>query len=237
MLDFILMTSTLDKDIITQCESLIVSVFLEGEPLTQELKKTYRNDEMLSIALTEYVHCIITDGLKKNREISLVVIDKSAAPPCIAAVCFNDYISDEYHFHTDRMQCLQPIIKVLEKMDKTFFADPVYNAHSDRIMRVHMIAVSPLYTRRGLASDMIDRSIDIARSKGFQALASEATSPYSLQGFLNKKWRINNLIECSSYSDCDVENNEGKVFKDLLAPIQVFDTSRSAVHFVVYDIL
>jgi hypothetical protein len=141
---------------------MIVSVFLEGEPLTQELRKIYGNDEMVSIAITEYVHCIITDGLKKNREISVVVIDKSATPPCIAAVCFNDYISDEYHFNTDRMQCFQPIIKVLAKMDTTFFADPVYNAYSNRIMRVHMIAVSPLYTKRGLASDMIDRSMGIS---------------------------------------------------------------------------
>lgn len=151
-------------------------------------------------------------------------------------------ITDHYTFDTDRIKAYDALNRILEAMEKTFTSDAMYSPHTANIMRVFMLAVSPSYTRNGLASKLIEKSINIAKERNFHSVGSEATSPYSLKAFLNKGFIIHHEVECSTYTDnfiegsVDGDNKKGLIFQHLFAPMQVADTSRSAIHFVVHNL-
>ena len=73
-----------------------------------------------------------------------------------------------------------------------------------------MIAVSPDSRGLGLASDLVRRSVQLAKCLGYKMCKTEATGDYSRKAFLKAGFQL--VSECD-YQDFTVDGE--KVFQDI----------------------
>ena len=73
-----------------------------------------------------------------------------------------------------------------------------------------MLAVHPSFRRRGVATDMILRSVQLAKCLGYKMCKTEATGDFSRRAFLTAGFEL--VTECN-YRDFDLDGK--KVFQDI----------------------
>ena len=72
------------------------------------------------------------------------------------------------------------------------------------------MATLPKTRRRGLATDLINRSVQLAQCLGYRVFKTEATGEYSRKAFLRAGFEV--VAECK-YSELSVDNK--KVFEGI----------------------
>ena len=73
-----------------------------------------------------------------------------------------------------------------------------------------MLAVHPSYRRRGVATDMILRSVQLAKCLGYTMCKTEATGDFSRRAFLTAGFEL--VAECN-YKEFDLDGK--RVFQDI----------------------
>ena len=73
-----------------------------------------------------------------------------------------------------------------------------------------MLAVHPSYRRRGVATDMILRSVQLAKCLGYKMCKTEATGDFSRRAFLTAGFEL--VAECD-YNDFAQDGE--RVFQDI----------------------
>ena len=73
-----------------------------------------------------------------------------------------------------------------------------------------MLAVHPSYRRRGVATDMILRSVQLAKCLGYKMCKTEATGDFSRRAFLKAGFEL--VAECD-YNDFAQDGE--RVFQDI----------------------
>ncbi len=72
-------------------------------------------------------------------------------------------------------------------------------AQLDRCAHIHMLAIDDAVRGRGVAQALVSATTDNARSKGFDAVLSDATNPTSQRVFANQGFKTRNEIRYDAF--------------------------------------
>jgi len=189
------------------------------EAINRLLYASYHPDEPITKALGLYKGPgSIPDADKRvsnsvQRNLSLFAYDKNGKE---VGVCINNgyYRSDfmeilDNEYHTTEDPAYKPFLAVhreLRKKNLHLFDE----LRTEKFFSISMVGVDPTFRGKGMATDLIRRSILLAGVMGFTGIMTEATGKYSQKAFSTiGMLKVNSVI----YSDFEYEGR--KVFENM----------------------
>eukprot|EP00455_Lapot_gusevi_P021583 TRINITY_DN2261_c0_g1_i1.p2 TRINITY_DN2261_c0_g1~~TRINITY_DN2261_c0_g1_i1.p2 ORF type:complete len:210 (-),score=23.76 TRINITY_DN2261_c0_g1_i1:244-873(-) len=207
----------------------MLDIFVEGEPLTQSLKSSFDVRPGFSALIRGLIDRHVNGP---NENMSLFFYDPSTQQ--VAGACLNDRFTDVYDGMEIMTPSIGPIFEILDQMEHTYFHPVGREAKYpiDQVFRVFLLGVQPQYGGRGLANRLVRESVNIARDKGFRALASEATNCFSLMSFLRNGFVVDHEVNCDDW----VSKDGRKLYAGVCHTQPVRDLDPHSVHMVSYDL-
>jgi len=156
----------------------------------------------------------MAESLVIDHNLSLMAVDKSNNST--KAVMLNGAF-DRAEIDVSREEVIEscidkkfvPIASILHEVQikgRQIF----YEKNIETAFDLKMLAVDPDTRGLGLAREMIQRSVDLARCLGYKMCKTEATGDYSRKAFIKAGFEV--VAECD-YKDFTVEGE--KVFRDI----------------------
>jgi len=183
-----------------EVHKLMYQSFHKDEPMTNHLglcKGSFSipdSDEMV-------------EGLVMNHNLSILAVDRDTNTPL--AVVLNG-VMEENEALVSRSEvvdsCLDPgfipiasILHEVQLMSGAIFTK--YKA--DRLFDIKMIATAPEARGLGLATDLVNRSVQLAACLGFRGCKTEATGDYSRKAFAKCGFDVVAEVKYSQFEVAD----------------------------------
>jgi len=190
-----------------QVHGLMYKSFHRDEPMTNHLHLCQGS---FSIPDSD----AMAESLVIDHNLSLMAVDKSNNST--KAVMLNGAF-DRAEIDVSREEVIEscidkkfvPIASILHEVQikgRQIF----YEKNIETAFDLKMLAVDPDTRGLGLAREMIQRSVDLARCLGYKMCKTEATGDYSRKAFIKAGFEV--VAECD-YKDFTVEGE--KVFRDI----------------------
>lgn len=201
----------LPNDFTDEFQNYFMETFFQSEPMNQCLQTKIPD---------EIDRCWLEQALLKAKfdQLSLAFYDTdfSANVPIAYAINHHDKINDPIHsdvlyssLNQISLHKYDHINNLISKLHEDI--DLFERFQCEHLLHVYFLGVHPNYRQNRLASQLIDRSISLAREKNFDLIYADATSVYSTNAFLKFGFQILKTIDYTSY-----ENSSGeKVFHSI----------------------
>lgn len=201
-----------DEEFTDAFEMFIMETFFASEPMNEHLQ-TKIPDEIDRLWLKQ-----VLEKAKKDR-VSLALYDTASSSTLPIAYAINhhdrkNHSSDIlYSFSTESngrsLEKYEHINHIMTKLHQGIDLFAMYQY--EEVFHIYLLGVDPKYRQKGLAGQLIDHSIRLAKEKNVPLIYADVTSRYSLNAFVKRDFHVIRTIDYHSYENVFGE----KVFQGL----------------------